>query len=201
MKKKTITICLVIMLLAIGIAGGSLAYFTGNDSATNTFTVGNVDIDLLEPSWDGDGNGQQIADPGVAVAKDPYVKNVGKNDAWIRVNVTVSEAAAFKAAMAAHNLTDLNAIFGGHPAGDWTLAGTSEDSEKDTITYSYYYNQILPSGNNTSYLFTTVTLPAKFTNEDVKEMGGDFVITVTADAIQSNGFDTVEAAFKAFDGE
>lgn len=47
MKKKVISIALVIALIAV-IAVGSFAYFTDKDSATNTFTVGNVKIELLE---------------------------------------------------------------------------------------------------------------------------------------------------------
>ncbi len=48
MKKKIITLCLVIALLSVAVIGGTLAYFTDVDQATNEFTVGNVDIDLYE---------------------------------------------------------------------------------------------------------------------------------------------------------
>lgn len=47
MKKKILSIALVVAMIAV-IAAGSLAYFTDDDDATNTFTVGNVKIDLLE---------------------------------------------------------------------------------------------------------------------------------------------------------
>lgn len=197
MKKKIVTICLVAALLLLA-AGGTLAYFTAEDDATNTFTVGNVDIELLEPSWDPDGNGEQIADPGVAVAKDPYVKNTGENDAYVRINVTVSDAAAFKTAMAKYGLTDLAAIFDGHSEAAWTFAGSSEDTVNDTITYTYNYNSVVPSGSNTTYLFTSVKLPAKFTNEDVADMKGGFTIEVAADAIQAAGFTDVVDAFDHF---
>ena len=50
MKKKITAICLCVALLAIAIVGATLAYFTDNDSAKNTFTVGNVKIKLLESS-------------------------------------------------------------------------------------------------------------------------------------------------------
>ena len=49
MKKKIVSIALVVAMIAI-IAAGSFAYFTDKDAATNTFTVGNVKIDLLESS-------------------------------------------------------------------------------------------------------------------------------------------------------
>ena len=48
MKKKITAISLCAALLAIAIVGASLAYFTDTDNETNTFAVGNVDIDLIE---------------------------------------------------------------------------------------------------------------------------------------------------------
>lgn len=48
MKKKLTAIALVVAMLAIAVVGGSLAYFTDTDAATNTFTVGDVKIELLE---------------------------------------------------------------------------------------------------------------------------------------------------------
>lgn len=47
MKKKIVSLALAVCLLAIA-AVGTLAYFTDSKSAENTFTVGNVKIDLLE---------------------------------------------------------------------------------------------------------------------------------------------------------
>lgn len=50
MKKKIMAICLCVALVAVAVVGASLAYFTDTDSAKNTFTVGNVKIELLESS-------------------------------------------------------------------------------------------------------------------------------------------------------
>lgn len=47
-KKKIVTACLVVALLAVFAIGGSLAYFTDTDNADNVFTMGNVDITLNE---------------------------------------------------------------------------------------------------------------------------------------------------------
>ena len=49
MKKKILSIALVVAMIAV-IAAGSLAYFTDKKAAENTFTVGNVKIALLESS-------------------------------------------------------------------------------------------------------------------------------------------------------
>lgn len=203
MKKKITALALVVAILAIAIIGGTLAYFTDTKTATNTFTVGNVKIELDEQK---PGTNERTTTgveytsvtPGVAYAKDPTVTNTGNNDAWVRVNVTLSDAAAFKAAAKEHGVTDLATVFGGHDEAKWTRAGIKEDSEHDTLTYSYYYKTVLAKNASTGPLFTTVTVPASFTTDEMKLIG-DFSITVTADAIQKEGFDTPAAAFIAFD--
>ena len=57
MKKKLLVLSLCVALAAIAIAGASLAYFTDTKSATNTFTVGNVKIDLIESRFHRTGSG------------------------------------------------------------------------------------------------------------------------------------------------
>ena len=56
MKKKITAICLCVALLAVAIVGATLAYFTDTKSATNTFTVGHVKIDLIESRFHREGN-------------------------------------------------------------------------------------------------------------------------------------------------
>lgn len=56
MKKKITAIALIVAILAVGIIGGTLAYFTDTDDATNTFTVGNVSIALIESTFHREGN-------------------------------------------------------------------------------------------------------------------------------------------------
>ena len=56
MKKKFTAIFLCVALVAIAVVGTSLAYFTDTKSATNTFTVGNVKIDLIESRYHREGN-------------------------------------------------------------------------------------------------------------------------------------------------
>ena len=57
MKKKVTALCLCVALLAVAAVGASLAYFTDTDNATNTFTVGNVKIDLIESRYHRQGSG------------------------------------------------------------------------------------------------------------------------------------------------
>ena len=48
MKKKLTAVALIICMIAIMLVGATMAYFTDEAEATNTFTVGNVKIELLE---------------------------------------------------------------------------------------------------------------------------------------------------------
>ncbi len=47
-RNKIIALCVSMCVLITAIASLSVAYFTDTDSETNTFTVGNVEIDLIE---------------------------------------------------------------------------------------------------------------------------------------------------------
>ena len=52
MRKKTVFLAAIaVMLAAIAAVGASLAYFTDQKTAQNTFTIGNVQIELTEPGW------------------------------------------------------------------------------------------------------------------------------------------------------
>lgn len=48
MKKKLTLVVTCVVLVAAMVIGGTLAYFTDTDDATNTFAVGNVKIELIE---------------------------------------------------------------------------------------------------------------------------------------------------------
>ncbi len=211
MKKKIISICLVAIIAVMAIAGASLAYFTDTDKKENVFTVGNVDITLVESKWDASKVGNVV--PGYTYDKDPVVNNVGSTDAWVRVDVTLSNAAAFEAAAARHNIADLSSIFTIDTETTvteatfdttWKLANKIENNTNDTLTYSYYYRKVLEAGKNTGALFTAVTIPASFTSEDMESIyngtNHQFTITVTAHAIQTApSYDTVEDAFAAYE--
>jgi len=80
MKKKVTALCLCVALLAVAVVGASLAYFTDTKSATNTFTVGNVKIDLIESRYHREGNDNSgdtsIPDPTHKVVADDGMKYV-----------------------------------------------------------------------------------------------------------------------------
>ena len=80
MKKKILAICLCLALAAVAVVGASLAYFTDKDAKTNTFTVGNVKIKLIETTYHREGNDNSgdtsIPDPTHKVTADDNMKYV-----------------------------------------------------------------------------------------------------------------------------
>lgn len=97
MKKKLTAIFLCVALVAIAVVSASLAYFTDTEKATNTFTVGNVKIDLIEQQKGANGLEDFVSNktllPGTsdknAVSKIVTVKNTGENDAWVWVDLKI----------------------------------------------------------------------------------------------------------------
>lgn len=86
MKKKTIALLLVLMMIFGVTCGGTIAYLTSTASVTNTFTIGNVKITLDETKVDvygeavtGEGAGRFPAGneyklmPGHTYTKDPII--------------------------------------------------------------------------------------------------------------------------------
>lgn len=83
-KKKLVMMAMALIMVAILAVGGTLAYFTSEDAATNVFVMGNVEIDLQE-EFDQYSNLQ----PGLDVNKDVRVQNTGSNDAYVRVHLAI----------------------------------------------------------------------------------------------------------------
>ena len=112
MKKKLTAVALVVCMLAIMLVGASLAYFTDTDEATNTFTMGKVDIDLTEPKWDEETpNGAKLM-PGTVIDKDPTI-TVAQNseDAYLFLDVVFNKYNSLFWVMAADASADKDIDF------------------------------------------------------------------------------------------
>lgn len=111
MKKKIISLCLVVVLALTAIGGATLAYFTDDDQQDNYFTIGNIEIDVDEYGyvWDksaNDGKGDYVKDaveykdggmilsnlmPSYIISKRPIVTNTSnRNAAYVRVAVVMN---------------------------------------------------------------------------------------------------------------
>ena len=254
MKKKLTATFLCIALMAIAIVGASMAYFTDTKNATNTFTVGNVKIKLLESSlhrenagvangeksnselWsdvakEGSGNtskykagdtfytDEQIEAnaetytceniqliPGRSYHKMPYVKNVGNNDAYIRIRVMIPadlDTAVLNSSMYTSSAINKN---------EFTMAIDQTGSvERDNIKYNVYtFTRIDPlaPGEMTYWnVWGTIHMDTTVTSAQSEALFGEngiypdgvFPVLVEADAIQSEGFADATAAWVAFD--
>lgn len=87
MKKKTLALVLALTLLVAGVVGGTLAWLTDQTAEVkNTFTVGDINIDLTETTTD------YKMVPGNKLDKDPTVIVKAESEAcWLFVKVTESE--------------------------------------------------------------------------------------------------------------
>ena len=226
MKKKLTLVVTCVVLVAAMVIGGTLAYFTDTQTATNTFTMGNVQIKLDEAvvTKDGDtwtastdrtekGNNYGDVYPGAVLPKDPTVHNRGENSAYIRAKVTVKDAKNVLAQL----FSDKKIEEGTWPTEQykgyfmdlvgtlgegWTLIDVTGYYDNDTdLTFVFKYSDVLAKGESTSAIFQNITIPA---NYDGKYFGGTVAkattdITIVAEAMQVESFSTWEAAFTAFD--
>lgn len=89
-KKRVVVVSAACVLAMATMVGGALAYLTDTDTATNTFTIGEVRIDTREPNYPGNGS-DEVSDLVALeeVKKDPEIKNTGKNRAIVFMQVDI----------------------------------------------------------------------------------------------------------------
>lgn len=86
-KKNVVIVAGMICVLAIA---SIAALMTDTKTVTNTFTTGNVTIELTEPTWTSTGEAKATnITPNKVIEKDPTIKNVGANDAYMFMKVEV----------------------------------------------------------------------------------------------------------------
>lgn len=210
MKKKLMTVLALVLVIAMSVAG-TYAYLTSTDEVVNTFTVGNVQIKLDEAKANPDGTLVPNADrvkansykllPGHTYAKDPMVTVLnGSESSYVKMTVTFSNAAALDAIFAPNGAT-LTSIFNGYDSANWIYKNVTEDTEKDTRTYEFWYKDTVAAPDDDvalDALFDSITVPGSIDNAKLATIEG-MTITVNAYAIQADGFANADAAWAAFD--
>ena len=214
-KKRIVAILLCVTLVALAAIGATFAYLTDTKTVDNTFTMGNVAIKLDETNVN-DPEGARVTSneynvyPGAVVTKDPIVHNTGKNAAYIRATVNVSNwmnlCAAYYPDFKETFPNDgykaaLNLLVGELGEG-WSVVGVEAG---DTFTIGQFdakfilkYDGKLAADADTTAMFQTVTIPAGIDNANTDSFKE---VKVVAQAIQADGFDTWEAAFAAYDAK
>ena len=227
MRKVLLTVCCAALLVCVTI-GATVAYLTSTATVENTFTVGNVKITLDEALVDandkeieGEGAGRTTETrnqqsyhvfPGGSYDKDPTVHVAANSEeAYIRMKVTVSNIANLKAAFPAENYQDyyadgvflLEKLVSGWNSTVWPCQGCTVNND-NSATYEFRYHTTVAGNKGESAtvkdleaLFTDVNIPGTVDNDALAKLDG-IKITVTAEAIQKDGFQTADLAWAEF---
>lgn len=170
MKNKKLVLGLgAVALVATLTIGGTMAYFTDADEAQNVFTMGKVDGELTEPTWDendtdDDGTIENVK-PGDVIEKDPTLTLADDSeDAYVRFHVSFV------------NLTDEQAD---------EIVFEKDGSEVVIGEDGYFYVEDIMSAGDEYVLFDTVVIPTSWGNEMAS---AKFEINVKAEMIQADNF-------------
>lgn len=179
-NKKLLTAATSVALVAVVGVGATLAYFTDNDSTTNTVTMGHVDINLTETTNANEGEeptaidpdaGMQFTNvmPGDVLSKILRITvQPGSQNAYIRVQMDIEAA---DEDITAEDLQLLEAMLREQiVSGDWYFDGE----------YYYYANE-MEAADSVDF-FRTVNIPAEWGNNTAD---GSFTIDLVAEAIQA----------------
>lgn len=185
--KKIVTAGLALVMVAGISVAGTLAYLTAQTTEKiNTFTVGDISIELTEPDWTA-GTGSEKILPGDEVPKDPTV-TVKANSEACYVYVAIDNGLKLDDGTLAGTL-DID-------SANWNVVKTSGD------TTVYRYKEVVDTGAADTVLpdvFTTVTVSPSVTSENIGQLDGD-KITAQAYAHQSQNVEqgVADAAALAF---
>ena len=186
-KRKIASFVLSMLAITVLAIGSTLAYFTSNDSETNTFEMGNIAINLKESNdggetWDEDGLEYNDSMPGDRVDKLAVVE-VDENsaDCYVRIHMDIVTEGLT-------NANDIalieNAVKAEAVKYDF-IAGANGD---------YYYNDVAHKDDVLKFIDGFV-LPLEISNDS---QNGSFSIELTADAIQAANITLGDASIDFF---
>lgn len=230
-KKKILTLAAAIIVVVMAVSSVTLAYLSDTDKADNVFTLGNVDIELIENFGDWDpttpeklipvipdeetDSGYREDDDGYvinAVTKEVYVKNQGTEKSYVRVHIAVP------------TVLDSNDHFHINWTADtnWSVAtaytmeiGEDEAAIEYTVYVATYALEMKAPWKEAgatyySYDYTTAAMDYVYvdestTNDDLKEiadeLGAEWHILVVAEGCQSAGFTSASDALNTAFGD
>lgn len=220
--KKALLMTLCAVLLIVASVMGTVAYLTSSDTVTNTFTVGNVKITLDEAKVDEygvaaspavrvDANTYKLL-PGHKYTKDPTVTVIkGSEESYIRMLVTVSDIDALKAAFPAASYPTfynddiflLQKLVDGWDSDVWVSTNEVKVGTDKSCVYEFRYDGIVDASEadvKLDALFDTIEIPNTVDGTALANLN-NVQITVTAEAIQADGFTTADAAYAELDKE
>ena len=188
------------------VSGVTYAFLSASDTAINTVTIGKVAIDVVERLWnespDSDGDGIPDAAenimPNQIITKDPNIKNIGNNDAWVYLSVQIptKEISSYEADGTPVNSGNptLTELFSYEINDEWILV--DENADDESVTYVYGYKTILNAGEETTTLFDAVKVVNAKEGENLEETVQNIVIN--GYAIQSDFSGTLQNAWSVY---
>ena len=221
--KKALALVLAFALTVVGTMGATIAWLQDDDAETNTFTVGNVAIDLIENY---EQNSKLLPATGSAqdetlkngIVKEVSVKNTGSEDAYVRVHIAIPQILdnGDPTFDAGKNVLHFNYEPESVGEGKWDWSKTTAapyegdfnfyTAEIDGVWYNVYvvtYEKALVKDESTVNAMHQVYLDSKVTNEDITRINetlkDGWKIKVVAEGVQSAGFaNAYEALNSAF---
>ena len=223
-KKKIISLCLVVCLLATAI-GGTLAYFTDTEAAKNVMTMGNVDIEQIEQERSPAGglqpytqnqtllpmggydweevnvNGDSISVLADGLDKIVTVKNNGNSAAYVRTIVALE---AGKSEDEAKSMWYKNLAVSDNSDGTQVIGEDNNLFVQIGDTWFaivvYTYGDAIAAGTESVPSLTGVGLYPETTQKDVANLEGDYEVLVVSQAVQASdmGDDAGAALDRAF---
>lgn len=169
LKKKICVAILSICLVGMITVGTTYAIFFAKVSTTNVITIGNIDVELIDIYTRPD----SVA-PGESVSKIVSAKNVGDNDAYVRIKLKKTWTKDNKVL---ENLSTDDIEINFPNPQDWVDGGDGY----------YYYQKPLAPGETASDLLDSFKLSLSYTDKGIDDLEGNII--VSAEAIQSKNFD------------
>ena len=227
-KKKVFALALSVCVVVLSIASSSIAYFTDTAKFTNTFTSGNVKIQLSEATVVKDANTGNIVEktgasrivatketpqtqefgsvfPKQTIVKDPTIENLGSETAYVGAIITITSDEMLSV------LSATSGVVGKTYIGDFlvglTTSGATVKVKEITNGFEIYVvfetalaNKDAVSGK-TAVIFTGIKIPDAWNNAEMEDIN-NLKIIVDAYAVQTAGMTNgaLKALQDGFDG-
>lgn len=161
--------------------GAASAYLSKETAVLhNAIIPGSIGANLTEEAWKED-LGKNIM-PEQEIPKNPKVKNVGRNEAWmfLKVGIPVRNIRIVDSATKRALPSQDTELFQFEASGKWELI--SSQIETDTMWYVYGFQEPVKPGSWTDCLFEKIKA-VSYLEGEINETEG-LVIPVTAQAVQ-----------------
>ena len=201
---KKLVALLAALVLIFGLTiGGTVAWLaTATNPLENVFTTGDINITLTEPNYKPNADGKFKFMPGDVFAKDPTVTVLaGSEPCYVRMYMVLRWTDA------------ADGWFGGTDAEAWFDFNTTNfsfvksyiDNDSSATKVNIYEIRYIANGGIVTAgaedavlpaLFTKISLPAALTGDKYASLANSKV-EILAQAVQSTGFNSADAAFAA----